>query len=204
MYFRMNFDAMPGGRHMADGMDKRYAIVRHQVVQLGEELVVVGHAHMLEHADGNDAVEGLGHLAVILQPELHTVRQTHLFGAFGGQFLLFGRQGDAHNLHVFHRRQIERHVAPATADIQHGLARFQVQLGGDQTQLVALGLFQQTRCRCESRHMNTACCRRERACRNHFPDRNGVRRCPAPRLVLFDCCLRRVIMVTLRIAFCSG
>ena len=52
--------------HVADGMQEHQAVIGHQRVDLSEELRVVVHADMLEHADGNDAIEALGDFAVVL------------------------------------------------------------------------------------------------------------------------------------------
>ncbi len=59
---------------MADRVQQHHAVVLHQRVHLGEELAVVMHADVLEHADRDDAVEAFGHLAIVLQAEANTVR----------------------------------------------------------------------------------------------------------------------------------
>ena len=50
---------------MADRVQQREAIVLEQRVHLGEELAVMVHANMLEHANRHDAVEAALKLAVV-------------------------------------------------------------------------------------------------------------------------------------------
>ena len=61
-----------------------------RVADLGEELVVPADADVLEHADRDDAVEGLADIAIVLQPKFDPVGETHLAGAIGrdGELLL--------------------------------------------------------------------------------------------------------------------
>ena len=59
--------------HVADGVQEHDAVVVEERVDPGEELRVVADADVLEHADRDDAVEAVLHLAVVLQVEAHAV-----------------------------------------------------------------------------------------------------------------------------------
>ena len=51
---------------------------------LGEELVIMVDADVLEHADRDDAVERLGDVAIVLQPKFDLIGEPGLAGAGGG------------------------------------------------------------------------------------------------------------------------
>ena len=86
---------------------------------------------MLEHADRDDAVERPFHLAVVLQQELGLVLEAKLLGAAVGDGVLLVRERHADHLDVAMLGEIEAQPAPARADVEHALARLQVQLGGE-------------------------------------------------------------------------
>src|SRR3546814_4444126 len=54
---------------------------------------------------------------------------------------LFVGERDAEHIDIGNTVQIERHTAPAAADVEHTLARLEQQLGGDMGLLVRLRLF---------------------------------------------------------------
>ena len=97
---------------------------------------------MFEHADGYDAIELSFDLAVILQPEFHVVGQTHGRCALLRQSQLFLRQRDTRDVHLCAFGQIEGKTAPAAADVEHLLTRFEQQLGRYMAFFVELRLFQ--------------------------------------------------------------
>ena len=126
-----------------DRVQQRHAVrlqaARHDV----EERAVVHHADMLEHADRDDAVEPLGHRAVVQQLERHAVRQPLGRGARPRLGQLLGREGDAGDARAMLARQGQRQPAPAAADVQHVQVRpVQAQLGGDVPLLGGLRLLQ--------------------------------------------------------------
>ena len=123
---------------MADRVQKGDTVLVQQALHMIEELRIVAHADMLEHADGDDTVELLVHVAIVAQFEPDPVGQAHFEGPLVRQFPLFCRQGDALYLDILERGEIQRHTAPAAADIEDLVAGFQVHLGGDQPLLVAL------------------------------------------------------------------
>ena len=131
-----------GRAHVADGVQQHHPVVLEQIVDLGEELAVVADADVLEHADRDDAVVAVVVLAVVAQFEAHAVRQPGPARLLGRQRVLLARQRDAGDAHVLHRRQVQRQITPAAADVEHLQAGLQVELGGDQPQLVLLGDFQ--------------------------------------------------------------
>ena len=81
---------------------------------------------MLEHADRDDPVELPFELAIIDQLELDMVGDAGLLGALAGDLQLLFRQGDAEHVDAGDLVQVERHAAPAAADVEHALARLQV------------------------------------------------------------------------------
>jgi hypothetical protein len=97
---------------------------------------------MLEHADGHDAVEALGHRAVILQAELHHVVEPAFGGARTGDGELLFRQRDAGDVGAAMLGEIKGKAAPAGADVEDALAGFDVKLGGDVALLGELRLVQ--------------------------------------------------------------
>ncbi len=86
-------------------------------------------------------------VAIVDELELDTVGDTGFLGAARGDLELLFRQRDAQHVHIRHTIEIERHAAPAAADVEHLLAGLQGELGGDVRFLVELGLFQADRLR---------------------------------------------------------
>ena len=70
------------------------------------------------------------------------VGNARLGGALAGDLQLVLRQGDAEHVDARDLVQIERHAAPAAADVEHALAGLERELGGDMRLLVGLGLLQ--------------------------------------------------------------
>ena len=97
---------------------------------------------MLEHADGDDPVEFLTHIAVIGEAVINFVCEARLPGLFACIAKLVFRKGHAGDLHICILGEEARHAAPAAADIQHFLPRLQCKLGGDMSHLLDLRLFQ--------------------------------------------------------------
>ena len=97
---------------------------------------------MLDQADAGDPVELPFDVAIILELELHPVRDAQFGGALVGKFDLVGRQRDAEHVDIVMAVQIEREPAPAAADVEHLHAGLQVQLGGDMRFLVELRLLE--------------------------------------------------------------
>ena len=126
----------------ADRVDQHHAIGRQQVAALVVEGAVMGGADMFEHADRDDAVEGPLHVAIVDQFEPDMVGDAGVLRPLPRHLELFLREGDAGHVDSAVAMQVERHAAPAAADVQHFHAGFQVQLGGDMRLLVLLRLFQ--------------------------------------------------------------
>ncbi len=110
-------------------MDDGDAIVGQQLAHAVEVGLVVVDPHMLEHADRDDALEGAGHVAVVLQLELDDLAETFALGALAGERELLVRQRDARHMHVGGLGEIEAHAAPARADVEHALAVLEGELG---------------------------------------------------------------------------
>ena len=95
---------------------------------------------VLEHADRADGVEGpVGHVAVVLDADLHQVVEAGLLDPLSGQLGLFDRQGDAHRRHAVVLSGVEHHRAPAAPDVEQAHARRQAQLATDEVELGLLG-----------------------------------------------------------------
>ena len=99
-------------------------------------------ANMLEHADRDDAVERLRHVAIVLQTEVDLVVQS-LFGrALARARVLLLRERDAGDVRAAELGQIERKPAPAAADVEHALVPRDEQLGREMTLLGELGIVE--------------------------------------------------------------
>ena len=117
---------------MSDGVEKHDAVVRHQLIYFGEELVVALDADVLEHANRHDAVKLLIELAIIPQLKLDTITDTGSLGAFYGKRVLLFRKRDAEDVNILHLREIDRKTTPPAADIEELLAWAQTQLRSNQ------------------------------------------------------------------------
>ncbi len=95
-------------------------------------------ADMLEHADGDDAIEAALELAVVLEQDLD--RQP--LAAPTGQLRLLPGDGDAGDLDAVMPRGVLGEAAPAAADVQHPHAGLQLELAAGELELAALGLQQ--------------------------------------------------------------
>ena len=97
---------------------------------------------MLHHADGADAIEaGLGHVAVIHQPDLGQILQTLLADPVLGPLdLLFGQSHPDDVDAAAGGRDL--HGAPAAAHVQQTVALVQVHLVQDHVELVPLSVLQ--------------------------------------------------------------
>ena len=93
---------------------------------------------MLEHADGDNAVEAIVQIAIILKTNLYV----KAIAARLGHLLLFGGDGHADNAHLVISRHIFGKTAPAAADIQHSHAWLELQLTADEIQLILLRGFE--------------------------------------------------------------
>ena len=98
-------------------MQQRHAVLGQQLLYLVEEGPVLRHADMLEHADRDDAVVTPGFLAVIQQLEAHAVSKAGCRGTALGHPKLLDREGQAGDVDAALLGEIERHAAPAAADI---------------------------------------------------------------------------------------
>ena len=74
---------------------------------------------MLEHADRDDPVESAGERAIVDQLELHAIGDAGLVGAAARDLELFLAERDAEHVDVGDAIQVERHAAPAAADVEN-------------------------------------------------------------------------------------
>ena len=147
---------------------------------LAEVGVVEARADVLEHADGDDAVELAVDLAVVLQGKAHAALEPLLARARAGDAELLGRQRDAQHVGgAADLLQVERQAAPAGADVEHAAVGLDQQLGGDQPLLGELRLLEASGPDARSRRSCTAGRRRGTARTGAGRDRSGARRCGA-------------------------
>ena len=83
-----------------------------------------------------------GDLAVVLQAEAHPVGEPGGRGALGGDAVLLLAEGDAGDVGAADAGEVERHAAPAAADVEDAGAGADQELGGDQPLLGELGLVE--------------------------------------------------------------
>jgi hypothetical protein len=102
----------------------------------------MGDADMLEHADRDDAVEGLGNVAVVLQPKLDPIGKPGLPRASRGDGELFLGERDPRDASAANACEIEPKTPEPAADIERGCVVLRQELGGDMTLLCGLGLLQ--------------------------------------------------------------
>ena len=77
--------------------------------------LVVLRPHVLEHTYGNNAIELLVQVAVVLKPDINIQTQTALLR----HLLLFSRNRDADYANAVIFRHKPGKTTPATADVQH-------------------------------------------------------------------------------------
>ena len=93
---------------------------------------------MLEHAHGDDAVERAAHVAIVGQLEADLVGNARRRGPLARDRQLLLREGDAQHLRPGRLMQIQRHAAPAAADVEAAHAGSDRELGGDVRLFVGL------------------------------------------------------------------
>ena len=99
-----------------------------QPVQRGEVLAGHRRTDVLEHADRGDRVERvLSEVAVVLQADRHLSLETGLGHSLTGQGGLLRADRDPDHLHPVLARRVDRHRAPAAADVEQARARALVQ-----------------------------------------------------------------------------
>ena len=119
MYFLQPGARRAGRAHVADRVQQHDAVVGHQRVHLGEELAVVVHADVLEHADRDDAVEA------VRRPRGSRAARSGR-GRTGPAARAFSLESACCSFDSVTpvtstssmRREIERQIAPAAADIE--------------------------------------------------------------------------------------
>src|SRR5262249_49301557 len=100
-------------------MQQHHALIVEQRTALAEESIVVADTDMVEHPDGDDAIEFLHDVAIVLQPDFHPFRET-LFGSpHARDRVLLLRKGDAGDACSAQLGEIERKSTPAAADVEH-------------------------------------------------------------------------------------
>ena len=119
-------------------MQQEEAVVGEQLAHGLHEGAVVLEAHVLEHSDRDDAVEGVVYLAIVLQPYVHG--QITLVLVRVVDLLL--RDGYADHLAAVVFGHVAGRAAPAAADVQHAHPRLESQLARAEVDLCFLGLVE--------------------------------------------------------------
>ncbi|KAI1692169.1 hypothetical protein Ddc_23783 [Ditylenchus destructor] len=127
-----------------DGLQQRVAAGDQPITQGREVDRPVGLAHRLDHLDGDNAVELALDIAIVLQPQVDAIRDAPAGRALAREGELLGRQRHADDRHAA-SRHLGRQRAPAAADLQHALARPQVQQRQDAIESARLGFLQRQR-----------------------------------------------------------
>jgi hypothetical protein len=110
-------------------VDQRDAIIGKEGAHLSEEGEVVVDAHVLEHADRDNAIEAAVYLAIVLKIETHRARQALLGGPLARETELLSAERHPGHIAANDLGQIEREPAPARADVEHALTGFHRKLG---------------------------------------------------------------------------
>ncbi len=84
---------------------------------------------MLEHADGDDAVEWTARVAIILEPEINQACEALFDGPLLGGLELFGAERYARDMHAVVAGEEQSHTAEPAADIEHAVSGPQIELG---------------------------------------------------------------------------
>src|SRR5258708_22351043 len=112
-----------------DAVVQHAAARAYQPAQRREVLVELRRAHVFEHSDRADRVEGsVAHVAVILHPDLDPILQSGLSNCAPGPLGLALREGHADGAHAMVLRGVDDHAAPAATDIEQAHARLGAEL----------------------------------------------------------------------------
>src|SRR6185369_17863872 len=128
--------------HAADGMQQHDPVLGKQVLRLAEELAIMRGADMLEHADGDDAVEGTRLQAVVAQEETDAIAEARRGRPLLRELVLLGGEGDAGDVDAGEPGEIEAEAAPAAADVEQLLTRLEQELRRKMQLLVRLRRLQ--------------------------------------------------------------
>ncbi len=75
-------------------------------------------AHMLEHSDRNDPVEGTAQRSIIDQLEADVIGHTGFLGPAAGDLQLLFRQGNSGDVDPGDLVQVDGHATPTAADVE--------------------------------------------------------------------------------------
>src|SRR5262249_47054146 len=115
-------------RRSTDRMEHHHAVVGENLPAFGEKRIIEASAHMLEHADRNDAVEGAAGIAIVESLKGDLAGQPAFFSALACDCELLLRKRNAGDAGVAHLRCIERKPAPAAADVKKPMPLLDQQL----------------------------------------------------------------------------
>jgi len=141
-------EAPPGeagapARRSADPVVEEPTLGPQQRVQAVEVRAELRQADVLEHADrGHRVVRAVTHVAVVLESDLHAVRETGLRDRLLGPLGLSPRDRHAHRVDAVVGRRVHRHPTPPAPDVEQAHPLAKPQLAADQLVLGLLRLFQ--------------------------------------------------------------
>jgi hypothetical protein len=126
----------------ADSVNKSDPVLVEQMRDFPEVSIVMGEAHMFEHADRDNPVETPVEFAVIGEPEIGCPRQAQIRGTGFRYIDLSSRQGEAGHARAAKAGQVNRHAAKAAANIEDALAGFDQEFRRDMPLFGELRLFE--------------------------------------------------------------
>ncbi|MNZ41380.1 hypothetical protein D3C78_589280 [compost metagenome] len=125
-----------------DGLQQHQPVRLEQLRALAEVLGQVAVADRLDHLDRHQLVELAVELAIVLEQQGDAIFQAHLGDALRGVGVLLARQGGGGHPAAVVAGRVQRHAAPAGADLQQVVGGLEVELLADALQLVELRLLE--------------------------------------------------------------
>ncbi len=122
-----------------DGLHQHRAVRRQQPIARPEEFVVMLQPDRLEHLDADNLVERASQVAIVVAPQIDAAaRLARVRNQPGGVGVLFRADRRRGDVAAVARRGKQREAAPPRADLQHAIARLQLEPLADAAQLVDL------------------------------------------------------------------
>ncbi len=142
MYFGDPWIGDTGSLRAADGVQHHDAVLCQEFSASLEVGVVMVDADMFEHADGDDAVEWTGDVAIVLEQEFRAVFEVFLAGPGIGDLQLFGGQRNAGDIGTGHLLPDRAQARPSRSRCRVRVGLFDEHLGREVALLGELGVVQ--------------------------------------------------------------
>ena len=95
-------------------------------------------SHMLEHSDGNELIESPAEISIIGDDNFNLVLEIQLFDFAPGILTLIPGKRISQPCDPIFRGRMDEHAAPATADVEEGFTRAELEFPCDQFVLIQL------------------------------------------------------------------